>query len=285
MNTKRAVSSFLAVVVILPIVLFCGVGVRADGTSRDFVNRIYKYVLERQPDESGAKYWTEQLDNGDMTGGEVAKRFLLSEEFTKKNMTDKAYVIVLYRTFFGREPDDKGLSYWTENLGNKKITREGAIDGFIDSQEWADICLEYHIISGGNKKPTNTSNIKPNKKTLEFTERLYTCAFERSSDQKGKEYWAQKLATYEVTGEQAAAAFFLSDEMKKANISDAVFVYRLYTTFMNRVPDLAGFNYWLGVMKKHPNDKYQVAVYGFSRSAEFVKICRECGIIPYNAAT
>ena len=279
MNTKRAVSSFLAVVMIIPIVLFWGVGVHADGTSRDFVNRIYKYVLEREADEDGAKYWVKQLETGSLTGGDLAKQFLTSDEFLKKNMTDKAYVIVLYRTFFGREPDTEGLNYWTNNLASKKYTRLATADGFIDSQEWADICAEYRIISGGNKKPATASKLEPTQKTKDFTERLYTCALERKSDKEGMEYWSKKLATYEVTGE----AFFLSKEMKNSHISDAVFVYRLYTTFMGRVPDVSGFDYWLNIMAKNPEKKYEIAVYGFTRSAEFSKICREAGIIPYTA--
>ncbi|MBO7449991.1 MAG: DUF4214 domain-containing protein [Clostridiales bacterium] len=281
MNIKKTVSSLLAVTMILPIVFFAGMNVNAAGTSKDFVNRIYKYILQRDPDEKGLNYWTSELDNKKVNGGSLAKSFLVSEEFTKKSISNKQYVTILYNTFFGREPDESGLKYWEGNLNDGKNNREQVANGFINSQEWADICAEYNIISGGNKKPSKPMSATPNDKTKAFTERLYTCALERSSDQSGLDYWSKKLASFEVTGEEAAAEFLLGSEIKKANLSDAQFLYRLYQTFLGRVPDLEGYDYWLDYMKKHPEDKFQKTVYAFSRSQEFIQICDEANILPY----
>lgn len=283
MNIKKTVSSLLALTVIIPIVLFYGTGVQAAGTSRDFVQRIYKYVLERDSDKDGEDFWLNELSTGKLNGGQLAKQFLVSKEFTDKNKNDTEFVTILYKTFFGRDPEKEGLDFWLNNLSSKKNTRDNIVDEFINSQEWADICAEYGIVSGGNKKPTpkTNTNKEPSQKTKDFTERLYTSALERQSDKSGLEYWSKKLANYEITGEEAAAEFFFSDEMKKANISDADFIYRLYATFLGRVPDLGGFDFWLNEMAKNPSKKYEMAFYGFSRSEEFVKLCNEAGIVPY----
>ncbi|MCR5616667.1 MAG: DUF4214 domain-containing protein [Clostridiales bacterium] len=281
MNSRKTLSAVLIVSILLPVLLFAGTGVRADGTSRDFVQRIYKYVLERESDKDGENYWLSELEAGSVNGGQLATFFLTSKEFTDKNKNDSEFVTILYKTFFGRDPENDGLEFWVGKIENGKLTRDNTIKEFINSQEWADICGEYGIVSGGNKKPSNASSQKPTQKTKDFTERLYTCALERDADKSGLDYWAKQLATYEITGEEAAASFFFSKEMKDSKVSDAVYVYRLYATFMGRVPDLKGFDYWLSVMEKNPNDKYEKAFYGFSRSQEFVQICNEAGIIPY----
>lgn len=283
MNIKKTMSSLLALIVIVPIVLCYGTGVQAAGTSRDFVQRIYKYVLERDSDKEGEDFWVNELSGGKMNGGQLAKQFLDSKEFKDKNKNDTEFVTILYKTFFGRDPEKDGLDFWVGNLTNKKSTRETTVDEFINSQEWADICAEYNIVSGGNKKPTVKDTKKdPSQKTKDFTERLYTSALERSSDKSGLEYWSKKLANQEITGEEAAAEFFFSKEMKDAKLSDAEFIYRLYATFLGRVPDLGGFDFWLSEMSKAPADKkYEKAFYGFSRSQEFVQLCNEAGIVPY----
>ena len=281
MNIKKTVSSLLALTIIIPIVFFCGTNVQAAGTSRDFVQRIYKYVLERDSDKDGEDFWLNELSTGKLNGGQLAKQFLVSKEFTDKNKNDTEFVTILYKTFFGRDPEKEGLDFWLNNLSSKKNTRDNIVDEFINSQEWADICAEYGIVSGGNKKPTVNTNNEPSQKTKDFTERLYTSALERQSDKSGLEYWSKKLASHEITGEEAAAEFFFSDEMKKANVSDADFIYRLYATFLGRVPDLGGFDFWLSEMAKNPSKKYEIAFYGFSRSAEFVQLCSEAGIVPY----
>ena len=150
-------------------------------------------------------------------------------------------------------------------------------NGFIYSQEWADTCAEYGIRSGGTLKPQ--VDIEPTDLTYAFVERMYTTAFKRSSDVDGCNYWAEKLANYEMTGESVGAFFFLSDEMDSYGLSDEEFVTRLYKTFMNRDPETEGYNYWVGVLRSGASRSS--VVYGFTRSQEFVDKCIEARIVPY----
>ncbi len=241
-----------------------------------FVDRLYKLVLGRDADEEGKKYWVNELSSFDKSGASVAQGFMFSDEFINGNSTDEQFVNTLYNTFFDREADADGLKYWLGQLSDKKMTRYDVANGFIFSQEWADTCAAYGILSGTNVKPS--VEIKPTELTYSFVERLYKTALNREFDNDGREYWAAKLANFDLTGEQVGVEFFLSAEMKDKGLSNEEFVNRLYLTFMNREPDADGKAYWIGVLDKGA-DRSSV-VYGFTRSAEFTDKCVEARILP-----
>ena len=250
----------------------------ADKTTeiRKFVDRIYTYVLNREPEEEGAAFWTQELYNFSRSGAEVAQGFIFSEEFINRNTSDQQFVEILYKTFFGRDYDDAGMEYWLTQLASGAMTRVDVANGFIFSPEWADTCAEYGIRSGGSAP---TKSIAPTELTYKFVERMYTTAMGRDYDEGGRDYWANELSNFRITGEQVGASFFLSDEMTGFNLADAEFVNRLYKTFMDREADSEGAAYWLKVMSEGTSRAN--VVYGFTRSPEFVNKCIEARILPY----
>ena len=242
-----------------------------------FAERIYTYVLNREPDESGVKYWSDELYNFNRTGAEVAQGFIFSEEFINRKTNDQEFIKILYQTFFGREADTDGMNYWLGQLSSGAMDRTAVANGFIFSQEWANTCASYGIRSGGDVKPSTT--IKPTDLTYGFVERMYTTAMGRAYDEEGRKYWAAELANFNITGEQVGASFFLSDEMKGYNLSDQEYLNRLYLTFMNREADADGSAYWLGVLNS--GTTREEVVYGFTRSPEFTAKCVEARILPF----
>ncbi len=243
----------------------------------EFVKRIYIYVLDREPEEEGAAFWSDELYNFRRTGAQVAMDFLFTPEFEARNTTDDQFVTILYKTFFGRDPEEEGFNFWTSELKTGNQDRFTVAQGFVYSQEWADTCASYGIRSGGDLKPT--SSIPPTELTYAFVERMYTTALGRSYDEEGRQYWASALADFEVTGESVGAFFFLSDEMNSYGLSDDEFLNRLYATFMNREPDADGATYWLGVLSG--GTPRSDVVFGFTRSPEFTDKCVEARILPY----
>ena len=242
---------------------------------KNFVNRMYLYVLARAPEAQGSEYWTNELYNFRRSGAELAFEFVFSEEYKAANYNNTKFVRTLYRTFFARLPDEEGMAYW-KGLLESGTSREEVASGFIYSQEWADVCANYGIRSGGELKAK--VEIEPTDATYAFVERMYTTAMQRESDEDGKNYWAKSLANFSVTGEAVGASFFLSKEMEDYKLSDEEFINRLYATFMNREADADGLNYWLGVLKG--GDTRSEVVYGFTRSEEFTKKCIEARILP-----
>ncbi len=109
-----------------------------------FVSRLYDKVLDRGSDREGIVYWTQCIMNGSRSPEEVAKNFFLSEEYVKKNTTDKQYVITLYRTFMDRDPDEQGIKYWLNTLSGG-ATRESVLEGFARSPEFAEIMASFGL--------------------------------------------------------------------------------------------------------------------------------------------
>ncbi|MDZ7664877.1 MAG: DUF4214 domain-containing protein [Desulfotignum sp.] len=119
------------------------INIESSGVS-DFVSRFYQVVLGRPADSGGLVYWVDSLENGTRAGADVARGFIFSNEFMSKNLGNEAYVDVLYAAFFNRDPDQGGRSYWLDRL-NDGAGREGVLNGFIYSHEFADLCQQYSI--------------------------------------------------------------------------------------------------------------------------------------------
>ena len=244
---------------------------------RGFVERLYNYVLGRASEPGGIDYWTDELYCFRQTGAQVAIGFIDSAEFAGRNKSDEEFVDILYRTFFDREPEAEGKKFWVSQLKSKTMTRHQVAMGFIDSPEWADKCAEYGIRSGGSYAPS--VKIAPTDLTYGFVERMYVTALGRSFDKSGRDYWADGLANFKMTGEQVGVNFFLSPEMEGYDLGNDEFIERLYLTFMDRPSDKAGKDYWMSCMKKGMTKEQLVL--GFTRSPEFVEKCIEARILPY----
>jgi hypothetical protein len=78
----------------------------------DFVSRLYRNFLKREPDEKGLTEWVDVLRFGRGTGAKVVAGFVLSPEYKANSLSNKEYVTALYRIIFNREPDTAGLNSW-----------------------------------------------------------------------------------------------------------------------------------------------------------------------------
>jgi hypothetical protein len=109
-----------------------------------FVTRFYQLCLQRDPDIAGLDGWVASLLSGANVGADVAEGFIFSQEFTRSIMSDEAYMRILYKAFFNRDPDAAGLAGWLEVL-NGGIARVEVLNGFIYSKEFGELCQKYGI--------------------------------------------------------------------------------------------------------------------------------------------
>jgi len=112
-----------------------------------FVTRMYQVTLDRGPDPSGLASWTSGLRSGSLTGADVARNFIFSDEFSSKNLSNEQFLEVMYRAFFDRAPDPAGFNGWLSELNSGK-GREYVLAGFVNSQEFQSLCAEYGINPG-----------------------------------------------------------------------------------------------------------------------------------------
>ena len=237
-----------------------------------FVERLYNVALGRESEPEGKEFWVKNVEAGNLTGADAAREFLNSKEFKDKGLTDEQFLAVLYETFFNRnyKDDPNGFNFWMNSL--KSVGRDKVVDGFINSEEWCNICAEYGIRSGA----TTAKATKASKNAIAFAERLYTCCLGREAETDGLNFWSLSLTNLEVSGSEAARQFFTSAEFKGFNTSNEEYIKRLYTTFMGREYDEGGLNYWLGEMK---NGMSREQVFdNFASSKEFTDICNSYGI-------
>ena len=110
---------------------------------RALIERLYTVVLKRQPDQAGFDGWVSALSAKTLSGGDIAKAFLLSEEYIGRNTTNREFVDATYQAFFGRDADEAGKQGWLDLLSGGQ-SRESVLEGFIDSAEFAALGILWH---------------------------------------------------------------------------------------------------------------------------------------------
>ena len=114
-----------------------------------FIARMYKVCLNREPEPAGLASWSTALREEQETGCSVAYGFIFSPEFVEKNYDNATYVEHLYEAFMGRSSDPEGKAGWVAQLENG-TSRVDVFFGFVNSQEFIELCNSYGILPGGN---------------------------------------------------------------------------------------------------------------------------------------
>lgn len=233
-----------------------------------FVKRLYTVCLGRNYDTAGLNDWVSRLNSNRETAAQVAYGFFFGDEFKMKNLSDREYVEVLYRTMFDREGDAGGMNDWLDKLENG-MSRLYVYRGFAESQEFQNLCDKYDVIRGSVQV---TDYRDRNVGATGFIARLYTQMLGRSFDEGGLEYWCRHYLRGEKSIEEIASVGFLhSDELRLQNLSDEEFIKRMYRTFLNREAEADGLSYWLSQLRSGAKNR-DTLVYGFTQSAEFAQL-------------
>ena len=238
----------------------------------DFVTRLYRLVLGREPESAGWNAWKKQLINQVNTGSEVLQGFVLSDEFMDRNLSNEEYVEILYRTCLNRESDLAGKQAWINCL-ESGLSRRYVLKGFAESAEFTQICKDYEIIRG-NIELTAKEDIYP-----EITQYLYRCYrvfLNREPDVSGLRSW---IDAFVIRGEHPGMiteGFVMSKELTQKNLSDEAYVRLLYKGLFNREADQQGLNDWLKWLNSGKNRRE--VFWGFAGSNEFRELVKSFGL-------
>ena len=115
----------------------------------------------------------------------------------------------------------------------------------------------------------------------DFVKRLYIYALGRSEDKiddEGFDNWVSALASGKQSAAQVAASFYTSEEFRTRGVSDTEFVSSLYRTLLNRAPDTAGLNAWVGAIAGGKTRSFVFEQ--FCESAEFKNLMNVFGLVP-----
>ena len=280
---------------------------------RDLVTRLYYTMLKRSPEAGAVDTWTNRLVNKEVNGVELGKRFALSEEITKKNISDTEFVTRLYKTFLDREGSQSEINGWVAVLNGGK-TREYVLAGFVNSQEFDKFCKECGITRGtmtvqnpdkpktNNNNNNNPSGLKPlkvdvskvdDKQLTAFVERLYKKALGRSGEATGVTYWKSCILfgkdnegrEYDIRT-VVSKGFFLSAEYTNKHTSNEQFVADCYAAFFDRDPrgtdDEVNYKNWVKQLNEGKLTRQQMIEHGFGDSPEFRNLIKSYGFIILN---
>ncbi|MCL2079945.1 MAG: DUF4214 domain-containing protein [Oscillospiraceae bacterium] len=130
----------------------------APETETDFVQFLYLNAFGREPDSGGFDHWMEKLESGEVAAVDVMFAFVFSEEAKNLELDDEEFVTMLYRTFFGRMPDEGGFAHWMGRLENGE-SREAIFAGFANSVEFDNLCTAAGIETGSFSHSQTTANL------------------------------------------------------------------------------------------------------------------------------
>ncbi|MEM9656324.1 MAG: DUF4214 domain-containing protein [Actinomycetota bacterium] len=146
-------------------------------TNEAFVDLVYANVLNRLADVEGRAYWVGQLDAG-VDRGAVMIGFAESAEYVDRTGTapatgsNEAKIDRLYQAFFGRAPDEAGLSYWAGQAADG-VALETIAAAFATSAEFQ---AQYGLLSNEG-----------------FVSLVYSNVLDRTADTEGLSYWTGQL--------------------------------------------------------------------------------------------
>ena len=99
--------------------------------TREEVTEIYIAYYNRAPDAAGLDYWV----NSGLSVKKIATSFGDQKE-TKANYPDTLstteYVTQIYNNVYNRDPDAKGLNYWTNELNSGRVSKPDMIIAIVN---------------------------------------------------------------------------------------------------------------------------------------------------------
>ncbi len=107
-----------------------------DDKKEAFLERFYSYILKRDSDAEGLLYWKSKITDENSVK-EIARFFLKSKEFQSKNLSNREFVKILYKTLLDRESDKNGENYWIKEI--LKTSKEKVIERFLNTKEFEEL--------------------------------------------------------------------------------------------------------------------------------------------------
>jgi uncharacterized repeat protein (TIGR01451 family) len=183
----------------------------------DYVEALYRSILDRNADPAGLANWTGLLNSGGMSRLQVVQGVRNSTEHFTQEVTD------FYLTLLNRAPDPQGLQNWVQQL-QAGLREEKIAFFFLDSPEY---------VGKGDKH---------------FVDAMYQSLLGRPFDVSGEASWLNQLGddasgtpTHPATSthEQVINSFLFSTE------SETRLTEGYYEVFLLRPADAGGLSSWL----------------------------------------
>lgn len=238
----------------------------------EFVERLYEVILDRSADAIGLADWVSQLKAGSKAGADIIAGFIFSDEFTNKNYSDSEFITVLYHAILSRDPDETGLTGWTNDLADG-LSRYYVCAGFVYSTEFSQLCASYGIQPG---ILTLTTETDLNPKVTKFVSRLYKLLLNRTPDTVGLKDWVGKLVSKKYAAADIVCGIVFSTEFTGYNHSNSDYIDLLYNAMFDRGSDAVGKADWMDALENGMSRTFVLR--GFVQSNEFIDLANQYNI-------
>ncbi len=95
--------------------------VKPTGKVAEFVERVYKIALGREPEVEGWNFWIDKLQKKEITATEfIAENLMTQKEFIERELDKAQFVTTMYSLIVNREPDSEGQKYWERKYDEYK---------------------------------------------------------------------------------------------------------------------------------------------------------------------
>lgn len=277
--------------------------------SRQFVERLYSIVLERQCSTDESAGWVKALTNNSISCADTAFGFVFSEEYTAKHTTNRQFITMLYNTLLNRTPDESEVQGWLEAFTHK-YSRKYIFQQFATAPEFAELCAKYGLTVGKielskdeiydnstpeepTEKPTETPTETPTQTptetpteeptipgTLEgadgFVQRLYHYILRRECSEAEIKSWSNALIDGTISPRDTVYGFVDSEEFISYNVGNTDFVKILYKAILGRTGSDEEMQGWIAYLNETGDRNYIVD--GFLNSEEFNALLEQYGL-------
>ena len=164
----------------------------------DWVNSMYTQVFDRDADQAGSDYWSEQLNSGAVSQDDVMKSFLESTEYDNKQMEPDYNIDTIYDDVFGREADEAGSTYWNEQFDTTDTNYDDIVSNMMGSDEATNLyAAQEEEVEDVTEVVDNTFEDDDGTFSMEGANEMMSMFYDEHSvndaDSAGGEYWAGRL--------------------------------------------------------------------------------------------
>jgi Ca2+-binding RTX toxin-like protein len=179
----------------------------AEMTDVEYVNMLYTTALDRSADREGLIGWTKALENGSMDRADVLLSFANSAEKLSSepvvemdfNRSEAATLVRMYDSLLNRAADEGGINSYLEALENGASLHDVALS-FVNSAEAEET---YGSLTN-----------------IEFIDKLYSSAFDRTPDAEGLTVWTKALQNGSM--DRADVLLSFADSTEKIELTGVV---------------------------------------------------------------
>jgi hypothetical protein len=212
---------------------------------RAFTDQQYQDFLGRAADAAGLNYWSSKLENGTRSGPSVIKEFMDSDEFGRV----RSPLVRVYIALLDRPP----LDFYTFSNQANRIASGTSLDTIAN-----EIINAPSAADRSGQMLASKSNAEFVSDTFHFVQgRAPTTA-------------EQQAGVDALTGGTSRGAWVVDRAdagSAQTRLVPEVYVTMSYAGMLGRIPDLSGFDYWVG--KVRHGASIQLLLANFQQSSEY----------------